>query len=35
MDKSKWQEIKIGYLAAIWKRYNIIIIFFLQNCDFL
>ena len=32
--KSKWREIKIGYLAAILKRYNILI-FVLQNCDFL
>ena len=32
--KSKSREIKIGYLAAILKRYNIFN-FFLQNCDFL
>ena len=31
--KSKWREIKIGYLAAILKRNNIST-FFLQNCDF-
>ena len=30
--KSKWREIKIGYLAAIFKRYNIL--FFLSNYDF-
>ena len=32
--KWKWCEIKIGYLAAILKRYNIFNFFF-QNCDFL
>ena len=31
--KSKWREKKIGYLAAILKRNNILI-FFLLNCDF-
>ena len=34
--KSKWREIKIGYLAAILKRYNIFFFFFfLQNSEFL
>ena len=33
-QKSKWREIKIGYLAAILKQYNIFKIVF-QNCDFL
>ena len=32
--KSKWGEIKIGYLPAILKRYKILKIC-LQNCDFL
>ena len=32
--KSKWREIKIGYLAAILKRNNIFN-FFLKNWDFL
>ena len=32
--KIEMREIKIGYLAAILKRYNIFKIF-LQNCDFL
>ena len=32
-QKSKWREIKIGYLAAILKRYKIFKIC-LQNCDF-
>ena len=32
-QNQKWREIKIGYLAAILKRYNIFIFF--QNCDFL
>ena len=31
--KSKWREIKIGYLAAILKRYNILIFF--RNDGFL
>ena len=31
--KSKWREIKIGYLAAILERNNIL--FFLKNCLFL
>ena len=31
--KSKWREIKIGYLAAFLKWYNIL--FFFQNYDFL
>ena len=28
--KSKWRETKIGYLAAILKRYNIFIFFFAE-----
>ena len=38
LAKTKWREIKIGYLAAILKRYNIFkcfFFFFFQNCDFL
>ena len=37
--KSKWYVIRIGYLAAILKRYKIlfysIVYFFFQNYDFL
>ena len=34
LAKIKMTELKIGYLAAILKRYNIFEIF-LQNCNFL
>ena len=32
--KSKWCEIKIGYLAAILKGNNILIFYIFQNYDF-